>query len=111
MDVPDYSNLNAEELAAKIGLKPKHIPMLIDAFKAESEEILGNLAIAIEQKNYEQIQHHAHSIKGSAGNLKFDKVYELAREMEFAGRDKNSDFDYEGVFRVISEAIGTIAFV
>jgi len=109
-EIPNYSNLIAEELAAKIGLKAKHIPILIGSFTEEGSEILVALKKAIDDKDYEQIQHHAHSIKGSSGNLKFDEIYEMAKEMEFAGRDKNSDFDYEDVYEAIEKGVQSISF-
>ena len=37
---PNYSDLNHEDMAASIGLKAKHIPMLIGSFLEESGAIL-----------------------------------------------------------------------
>ena len=108
-DIPNYSNINADELAAKIGLKAKHIPILVGSFTEESKEIMGALKSAISSKDYEQIQHHAHSIKGSAGNLKFDAIYEMAKEMEFASRDENAGFEYEEVYEIMNKGIESIS--
>ena len=106
---PDYSNLNFDEMATAIGLKPKHIPILIMSFTEESKTILEKLKIAIAEKNYSDIQHHAHSIKGSAGNLKFNELYEMAKEMEFAGKDSNATFAYDEAFSAMEAGINTIA--
>jgi len=108
-NTPDYSNLNFDEMAASIGLKPKHIPILIMSFTEESKSILENLKTAIDEKNYSEIQHHAHSIKGSAGNLKFNEIYEMAKEMEFAGKDQNDSFAYNEAFAAIEAGINTIS--
>ncbi len=104
----DYSNINFDEMAASIGLKPKHIPMLIGSFLEESVTILSNLEIAINSNDYTAIKTHAHSIKGSAGNLKFNEIYEMAREIELSATESNSSFDYSTYFEAVKSAVATI---
>lgn len=105
----DYSIIDHEEMARAIGLKSKHIPLLIANFIEESNSILDSLKSAIETRNYEKIRSSAHAIKGSAGNLKFNEVYEMAKEMELSGSKEESDFEYEAYFNAIKSAIGTIS--
>lgn len=105
----DYSRVNHEDMAKAIGLKPKHIPLLIANFIEESASIMESLKNAIEARDYEKIRSSAHAIKGSAGNLKFNEVYEMAREVEFAGAKGENDFAYEAYFEAIRDAIGTIS--
>jgi HPt (histidine-containing phosphotransfer) domain-containing protein len=105
----NYSSINHEEMAVSIGLKLKHIPMLIASFIEESKQILDLLEESISTKNYEKIRSNAHSIKGSAGNLKFTEIYEMAEEMEFAASAQKSDFEYEIYFDAIKSIIGTIS--
>jgi len=104
----NYENMNHEEMAAAIGLKPKHIPMLVGSFLEESVDILETLSKAIESKDYEAIKASAHAIKGSAGNLRFNEVYEMSKEVEFAGTDANESFDYDGYLTAIKAAVATI---
>ena len=106
---PDYSSLNHEEMAAAIGLKAKHIPMLLGSFLEESIVILQNLEIAIKDNNYESIKLYAHSIKGSAGNLKFNEIYEISKEVELAASNSDVNFDYNLYFKAIKGAIETIS--
>jgi len=105
---PDYSSLNHEEMSAAIGLKPKHIPMLIASFLDESKTIMGSLESAIDSKNYTEIKSFAHSIKGSAGNLKFNDMYEMAKEIELSAAAGDTSFDYKSYFDAIVKAIATI---
>lgn len=105
---PNYSDLNFDEMAANIGLKPKHMPMLIGSFLEESESILGDLEKAIQVKDFNQIRASAHSIKGSAGNLKFDDIYEMAKELELSASSEDKNFDYNSYFDAIKVAISTI---
>lgn len=104
----DYSNLNHDEMAESIGIGVKHIPILIESFLEESAATLNLLSDAIDTQNLELLRAHAHSIKGSAGNLKFNEIYEMAKEMEFSAAAQSKDFDYRGNFEGIRVALTTI---
>ena len=105
---PDYSSLNFEEMASAIGLNAKHMPMLIGSFLEESETIMEALKDAISKKDFSGIKSQAHSIKGSAGNLKFNEIYEMSREMELAATEGNADFEYQAHYEAVKSAISTI---
>ena len=105
----DYSVLNQEEMAVAIGLKVKHIPMLIGSFLEESKAILSSLEELIESKNYTKIKEASHSLKGSSGNLRYNEVYEMAKEMELAGSNSDEDFDYLGYLEAMKSSILTIS--
>ncbi|NOQ31367.1 MAG: Hpt domain-containing protein [Helicobacteraceae bacterium] len=109
MTLPNYSNLNVEDLAVKIGLKAKHIVLLIASYKEESETILANLKTAIDANDFKNIQMHAHSIKGSSGNLKFDEIYESAKAMELAAKDQVAGYNYSETFEALKNSISTIS--
>jgi len=104
----DYSNLDYEDMANKIGLNSKHIPILIASFLEEADGGLSKLEESINQKNYTDIKSNAHFIKGSSGNLKFNELYEMSKELELASGNEEVDFDYDGYFKAIKEAISTI---
>ncbi|MDD5400662.1 MAG: Hpt domain-containing protein [Sulfurimonas sp.] len=105
----DYSNIDHEEMAISIGLKPKHVPMLIASFFEETEAILNTLKESIIIRDYHNIRLNAHAIKGSAGNLRFNEVYEMAKEIEFAAAEQKNNFEYESYHQAIKSAIGTIS--
>ena len=104
----DYSSLNYDEMAAKVGLKAKHIPLLIGSFLEEANKIMPALKIAVETNNLEEIKENTHSLKGSAGNLRFKELYEMAKEMEINAQENQSKFDYKSNFEAIKVAIATI---
>jgi len=106
---PDYSQRNLEDMASEIGLSAKHIPILMMTYQEESVAILEALKAAIEARDYEAIRHNAHSIKGSSGNLKFNELYDMAKAMEFAGRDQDENFDYEAAFSAIEGGLKSIS--
>jgi len=105
---PDYTNINHEEMAKSIGLKVKHMPMLIGSFLEESTPILETLTTQIAANEYENIRASAHSIKGSAGNLRFNELSEMARELEHAAQAADSSFDYVAYLDAMKQAISTI---
>ena len=105
---PDYSNLNYIEMAAAIGLKEKHMPMLIGSFLEEAKPLLSKMSEAIAVQDYATIQSTAHSIKGSAGNLRFSELQEMARELELAAANAESSFDFTIYFDALNRAISTI---
>ena len=106
---PDYSNINHDEKAQEIGLKVAYMPILIDSFVQESTKTLEDLQIAIQDMNLIAIKEYAHSLKGSAGNLRFNEIYEMSSEMELSASDANDDFDYEAYLGALKEAITTIS--
>jgi len=104
----DYTNINFEEMAASIGLKAKHMPLLIGSFLEESIPALTELNSSIASNNLETVAQQAHAIKGSAGNLRFNEIYEMAKDMELSAKEKNTSFDYIGHLSAIKTAIETI---
>jgi len=104
----DYSDLNYDEMAVQIGLKSKHIPMLIGSFLEESEKIMPALKNALDVNNFNEIVAQTHSLKGSAGNLRFTELYEMAKEMEHNAQESQADFDYRASFEALKVAIATI---
>ena len=109
LELPSYSNISAEEMAAKIGLNVKHIPILVQSFTEEGKTIMEQLDKAVAEKSYEEIASAAHSIKGSAGNLKFDAMYELAREIELSAKAGKEDYPYGQACASIKKAIESIS--
>ena len=51
----------------------------------------------------------AHSIKGSSGNLKFNEMYELSRDLELSAKEQNADYPYEEAAQSLQKAIDSIS--
>lgn len=104
----DYSVLNFSDMAAAIGLREKHIPMLVASFLEEATTIIENIENAIASQNYTDLKLYAHSIKGSAGNLKFIEIYDMAKEMELAASASDTSFEYALYLEAVKNAVATI---
>lgn len=100
--------LDYQVIANALGIPEKHIPMLVGAFLEESATILTALEKAIEAKDYANIGLHAHSIKGSAGNLRINDVYTLALELERAGKAADTAYDYQSAFETLRTMVTAI---
>jgi HPt (histidine-containing phosphotransfer) domain-containing protein len=109
MELPSYANIDAEDMAAKIGLNVKHIPILVQSFLDEGATIMTQMTAAINDNDYEKISLTAHSIKGSAGNLKFDAIYELAKEIELSAKDAKDAYPYAEACESLKKAIDSIS--
>lgn len=105
----NYSDIDHDALADAMGLKKHYIVMLLESFKEESSTLLNALYGAIEAMEHANIRCNAHAIKGSAGNIKFEAVYEMAKEMELAASNYRDDFEYKAYFHAIKSAIETIS--
>jgi len=100
--------VDVAKIASILGIPEKHIPLLVNAFLDESGSIFERLFAAIESSDFEQITLHAHSIKGSAANLRLEEVSELAKEIEFAGKESNAGFDYKGSATQLKSLVDSI---
>jgi len=58
-------------------------------FKKDYQEQLDSLKKAVEENDFEQIIKVAHRFKGALGNLGSLKGYEIAKKIEFKGRDND----------------------
>jgi len=105
----DYTVIDYEKMSKAIGLKPKHMPMLIESFLEESVPALKALSEAIATNDLTLIASHAHAIKGTAGNLRFNEVYEMAKEMEISAKEENKSFEYSEYLQAIKLAVSTIS--
>jgi signal transduction histidine kinase/DNA-binding response OmpR family regulator len=72
--------------AAAADDEPYFPARLIQLFLRETSNRLADLAEAFGREDAEAVQRIAHTIKGTAGNFRAQRLYELAREVELASR-------------------------
>lgn len=94
-------------IAGQMGVKPKHVPMLIKSYFAEAAINIKKLQEAIEISDYAQIEQYSHCLKGSAGNMKFNQVYEIFKKMEEAAQTEDKTFGYLELLLPCKEWIDT----
>ena len=64
---------------------------MVEAYVEDLPIQIASLEDAINHKNAEQVQHYAHSIKGSSKNFGANELASIAKELEDMGRNKQVD--------------------
>jgi PAS domain S-box-containing protein len=107
-DIADNISKLREELEKaekEYDLTPEFEKELLETFLTSSKGSLNNIIMALSTGDFETIRQEAHSIKGSARSLGFEEIGELAKDIEYAARDRNSEFNYLEHVEKISEYI------
>ena len=60
---------------------------LMDIFKSDYPQKSAAIYQAIKEKDFKTMNETAHGLKGAAGNLFLNKVYELALQLEKKGKE------------------------
>ncbi len=86
--------LDLDALAEKMGYDAEDIEVMLGMFLKRVDDQLLSIEEAIASKDYETIFATTHAIKGSAGNIGLDEIFELAKGIEMAAKraeDANPD--------------------
>lgn len=78
--------MNSKELAENAGLEKGELLGLMKIFIERSLLDLNRLQASIDKGNLQGVVEAAHSIKGAAGNLSFDDIYQIAKDIEMRAR-------------------------
>jgi CheY-like chemotaxis protein len=87
-------SIDIERLAETIGVKAKHIPMLLNSFFSEAEMKIHSLENASVNMCFIELEHIAHFLKGSCGNLHLNEFYQRFRSMESAAHLHDQTYPY-----------------
>ena len=100
--------MDFKESRENLGMEEDEFQEIAELFLETSSADFGKLCSAIDKGDARLIVEAAHSIKGAAGNLGFQEVYETAKEIEEkAGNDR-----LEGIAehaRVLKKGLDIIA--
>ena len=86
--------MDKDKLAAQLGFKRSDIDVLIKIFRKNTGTLIEEMGIMIKQNNMQGIADAAHAIKGSAGNLKLNEIFELSKSIEIMAKTTQNE-DYE----------------
>ncbi len=78
--------MNLSGLATNLGFEEDEFLELVDLFVETATSDMAKLEAAISHGATQETVEAAHSIKGAAGNLGFEDIYELAKEIEINAR-------------------------
>lgn len=77
---------------------------LVKNFYIDLDSQMDTLKEAIQQRDYEMIQHISHSIKGAAGSLRLDDIHDICAEIEDSAKGKQEN-NYLSMFKKLEEFI------
>ena len=78
--------MNINELAENLGLEEDEFLDLVELFVKTSASNLTDLAKVLETGDAEEVAKVSHSLKGAAGNLGFQEIYERSKLIEINAR-------------------------
>ena len=84
-------------LSERLGLDEDEFLELVELFLEIGATDLGQLEMAVQKEDIEEVVKSSHSIKGASGNLGFTEIYEVAKGVEFNARQNNLDGANEAV--------------
>jgi len=107
-EVEQVRGIDVEKLQKELMLTHEELLMLLELFIRKMEVTLPELHDAIMQKDYKKIALKAHSIKGSSGNFRIEKLLKLSAEMEYMAKLEKEEYPYEENFTLLEARIKEI---
>lgn len=80
--------INYEGALERLGGDKEFLAELLDEMVVQVETQFQVLKEAIENQDYEKINHLAHGLKGASANLDITRLFELFKNLEEQGRNK-----------------------
>lgn len=99
-------SFNRQEFQERVGSDPEIWEALLDGFLADAEPMMNNLRQLVAAQDYPGCKSLAHALKGAATNISLKIMAELARELEYAARDRMTDLT--GIFEKLASEWGKI---
>jgi HPt (histidine-containing phosphotransfer) domain-containing protein len=78
--------MNIKELSENLGLEEDEYMEMLDLFLTSGGADLSRIEQALKEANARLVHEASHSLKGSAGSLCIDNIFELARAIDDKSR-------------------------
>ncbi len=83
--------MDFQDLASRLGIDEEDFMELVELFVTTTQSDLDKIKKGMGENNSQDAAAASHSIKGAAGNLGFDDMFELAKTMEMQAKTGNLD--------------------
>ncbi len=103
--------LDSSSLMEALMLSEEEVLTLLKLYLKKMKKVMPELLELIEKKDYENMAHLAHSIKGSSANFRIKVLQEGASEIELMAKNKNETYDYKTCFVKMSSCLADIKVV
>ena len=81
--------MDFKEIASNLGLDEEDLNELMEIFTATSYADIEKINSGLKENNAEIVAQAAHSIKGASGNLGFQKIANLSKDIEMTAKEGN----------------------
>ena len=86
--------MDFKNLASRLGLDEDDVIELVELFVTTTLSDIDKIKKGVREGNSQDAAAASHSIKGAAGNLGFDELYTLAKDMEMQAKNGSlTDFE------------------
>lgn len=89
--VQEETLFNPKELLEELGNDKDVYNSIIEVFIHETKDKLKELEIDLSNLDFKNIFQDSHYIKGAAGNVTANRIYDLAFKLELAGKERKSE--------------------
>ena len=83
--------MDFKDLASRLGFDEDDFKELVELFITTTLSDIDKIKKGVQQGNSQDAAAASHSIKGAAGNLGFDDIFTLAKDMEMQAKQGNMD--------------------
>ncbi|MCF6248546.1 MAG: Hpt domain-containing protein [Desulfobacula sp.] len=83
--------MDFQDLASRLGIDDEDFMELVELFVVTTLSDIEKIKKSVQKKNCHDASAAAHSIKGAAGNMGFNDMFELAKTMEMQAREESLD--------------------
>ena len=80
--------MDLKTLAGNLGLEVGEFLELVELFVETATNQIESIKKALQAEDNEEVARIAHSLKGAAGNLGFNRIYEMAQAITSWAREK-----------------------
>ena len=100
--------MDFKDLASKLGIDEEDFIELIELFVTTSLADLDKIKQGFKSGNCEDAAAAAHSIKGASGNLGFDDIFNLAKDMEMQAKQGSLD-NFESYINELENKVNALS--
>ncbi len=83
--------MDFKDLASRLGFDEDDFKELVELFITTTLSDIDKIKNSVQQGNSQDAAAASHSIKGASGNLGFDEIFTLAKDMEMQAKQGNID--------------------
>ncbi len=105
VNLPNLKNVNISEGVHRLSGNKKLYANLIEKFYKNNFDVIDSIHASIRNENLEETIRLAHTIKGVAGNLGMNNLYEISRQLEEELKKNNNS---DGTLKLFEEETESI---